>query len=46
MDREDIVSRMASQKSDDWWKSLGIVVQNNNLSELKIELDKLLENTS
>tara|TARA_B100001057_G_scaffold101677_1_gene98789 strand:- start:2366 stop:2923 length:558 start_codon:yes stop_codon:yes gene_type:complete len=46
MDREDIVSRMASQKSDDWWKSLGIVVQNNNLSELKIELDKLFENTS
>ena len=46
MDREDIVSRMASQKSDDWWKSLGIVVQNNNLSELKIELDKLFKNTS
>ena len=45
MDRDDIVSRMASQKSDDWWKSLGIVLQNYNLSELKIELDKLLKNT-
>ena len=30
MNYEDIQNRMANQKEDDWWKNLGIVIQNDD----------------
>ena len=46
MDREDILSRMSNQKSDDWWKTLGIVIQNNDLKDLYDKLDEIVKNNS
>ena len=43
MDNEDIINRMGNQKDDNWWKNLGIVIQNNDLNEMQIRLDKLFE---
>ena len=43
MDHEDIINRMGNQKDDNWWKNLGIVIQNNDLNEMQIKLDKLFE---
>ena len=43
MDNEDIINRMGNQKDDNWWKNLGIVIQNNDLNEMQIKLDKLFE---
>ena len=43
IDHEDIINRMGNQKDDNWWKNLGIVIQNNDLNEMQIKLDKLFE---
>ncbi len=43
MDYEDIINRMGNQKDDNWWKNLGFVIQNNDLNEMQIKLDKLFE---
>ena len=43
MDNDDIIKRMGNQKDDNWWKNLGIVIQNNDLNEMQIKLDKLFE---
>ena len=43
MDNEDIINRMGNQKDDNWWKNLGMVIQNNDLNEMQIKLDKLFE---
>ena len=43
MDHRDIINRMGNQKDDTWWKNLGIVIQNNDLNEMQIKLDKLFE---
>ena len=46
MNYEDIQNRMANQKDDDWWKNLGIVIQNDNLNDLHFNLDKILNQNS
>ena len=46
MQNEDILNRMANQRDDDWWKSLGTIVHNKDLNELEIELDRLFNNNS
>ena len=46
MKNEDILNRIANQKNDDWWKSLGCVIHNNDLNNLQIELDKLFNHNS
>ena len=43
MDHEDIISRMGNQKDDNWWKNVGIFIQNNELNEMQIKLDNLFE---
>lgn len=43
MDNDDIINRMGNQKDDNWWKNLGTVIQNNDLNEMQIKLDKLFE---
>ena len=42
MDYEDIQNRMANQKDDDWWKNLGIVIENDDLNDLYLNLDKVI----
>ena len=46
MKNEDILNRIANQKNDDWWKSLGFVIHNNDLNNLQNELDKLFNHNS
>ncbi len=46
MDYEDIQNRIANQKDDDWWKNLGIVIQNDNLNDLHLNLDKIINQNS
>tara|TARA_B100000902_G_scaffold50613_1_gene57352 strand:+ start:76 stop:633 length:558 start_codon:yes stop_codon:yes gene_type:complete len=46
MHNEDITSRMANQKDDDWWKSLGTIIYNKDLNELEIQLDRLFNNNT
>ena len=46
MNYKDIQNRMANQKKDDWWKSLGIVIQNDNLNDLYLNLDKIIDQNS
>ena len=46
MNYEDIQNRMANQKDDDWWKNLGIVIQNDNLNDLHLNLDKIINQNS
>jgi len=46
MENEDILNRIANQKDDDWWKSLGYVIYNKDLNNLEIELDKFLKHNS
>ena len=46
MNYEDIQNRMANQKDDDWWKNLGIVIQNDNLNDLHFNLDKIIDQNS
>ena len=46
MDYEDIQNRMANQKDDDWWKNLGIVIQNDDLNDLHLNLDKIINQNS
>tara|TARA_B100001559_G_C16326712_1_gene541412 strand:+ start:279 stop:836 length:558 start_codon:yes stop_codon:yes gene_type:complete len=46
MQNEDILNRMANQRDDDWWKSLGFVIHNEDLNNLQIELDKLFKQNS
>ena len=46
MNYEDIQNRMANQKDDDWWKNLGIVIQNDNLNDLYFNLDKVINKNS
>jgi len=46
MDNEDILNRMANQKDDEWWKSLGLVIHNKDFNDLQIELDNLLNHNS
>ena len=42
MDYEDIQNRMANQKDDDWWKNLGIVIENDDLNDLYLNLDEII----
>ena len=42
MNYEDIQNRMANQKDDDWWKNLGLVIQNDYLNDLHLNLDKIV----
>ena len=42
MNYEDIQNRMTIQKDDNWWKSLGTVIQNDNLNDLHLNLDKII----
>ena len=46
MDYEDIQNRIANQKDDDWWKSLGIVIHNDNLNDLHLNLDNIINQNS
>ena len=46
MNYEDIQNRMANQKGDDWWKNLGIVIQNDDLNNLHLNLDKIINQNS
>ena len=46
MNYEDIQNRMANQKDDDWWKNLGIVIQNDDLNDLHLNLDKIINQNS
>ena len=46
MENEDILNRMANQKDDEWWKSLGLVIHNKDFNDLQIELDNLLNHNS
>ena len=46
MNYEDIQNRMTNQKDDDWWKNLGIVLQNDDLNDLHINLDKIINQNS
>ena len=46
MDYEDIQNRIANQKDDDWWKNLGIVIQNDNLNDLHLNLDNIINQNS
>ena len=46
MNYEDIQNRMANQKEDDWWKNLGIVVQNDDLNDLHLNLDQVINQNS
>ena len=46
MNYEDIQNRIANQKDDDWWKNLGIVIQNDNLNDLHLNLDKIINQNS
>ena len=46
MDYEDIQNRIANQKDDDWWKNLGIVIQNDDLNDLHLNLDKIINQNS
>ena len=46
MNYEDIQNRMANQKDDDWWKSLGTVIQNDDLNDLYLNLDKVINQNS
>ena len=46
MNYEDIQNRIANQKDDDWWKNLGIVIQNDNLNDLHLNLDNLINQNS
>jgi len=42
MNHDDIQNRMANQKADDWWKSLGTVIHNDNLNDFHLNLDKII----
>ena len=42
MNHDDIQNRMANQKADDWWKSLGTVIHNDNLNDFYLNLDKII----
>ena len=46
MNYEDIQNRIANQKDDDWWKNLGIVIENDNLNDLHLNLDKIINQNS
>ena len=46
MQNEDILNRMANQRDDDWWKSLGTVIQNDDLNDLHLNLDKVINQNS
>ncbi len=46
MKNEDIKNRMANQKEDDWWMNLGTVIQNDNLNNLHLNLDKFINQNS
>ena len=46
MNYEDIQNRIANQKDDDWWKNLGIVIQNDNLNVLHLNLDNIINQNS
>ena len=46
MNYEDIQNGIANQKDDDWWKNLGIVIQNDNLNDLHLNLDKIINQNS
>jgi len=46
MNYEDIQNRIANQKDDDWWKNLGIVIENDNLNVLHLSLDKIINQNS
>ena len=46
MNYADIQNRMANQKDDDWWKNLGIVIQNDDLNDLHLNLDKIINQNS
>jgi len=46
MNYEDIQNRIANQKDDDWWKNLGIVIENDNLNDLHLSLDKIINQNS
>ena len=40
----DIKNRIKSQPKDDWWFSIGMVIKNDNLNNLKNEINNLLNN--
>jgi len=46
MKYEVIQDRIANQKDDDWWKNLGIVIQNDDLNDLHLNLDKIINQNS
>jgi dephospho-CoA kinase len=46
MNYEDIQNRIANQKDDDWWKNLGIVIENDNLNDLYLNLEKIINQNS
>ena len=46
MNYEDIQNRIKNQKDDNWWKSLGTVIKNDNLNDLHLNLDKIINQNS
>ena len=43
MDLEDITNRINNQPDDDWWHSIGTVINNDVKEDLEGELKKVIE---
>ena len=42
MSHKDIENRIKTQPNEEWWRSLGTVVENDELSNLEEKLDDVL----
>ena len=42
MKLNDIKNRIQTQRSEDWWNSLGHVIKNNSHTSLEQEIDKYI----
>ena len=43
MDLEDITNRIKNQPDDEWWHSIGTVINNDIKEDLEGELKKVIE---
>ena len=42
MSHNDIENRIKTQPNEEWWRSLGTVIENDELSKLEEKLDNIL----
>jgi hypothetical protein len=42
MSHNDIENRIKTQPNEEWWRSLGTVIENDELSKLEQKLDNIL----